>query len=527
MPTPLSDKKEDKRSGRAASLVAIGILVSRLTGLVRSQAFAHYFGSLPAADAVGAAFRIPNLLQNLFGEGAMSASFIPVYAGLLAKGESKEADRVAGAIAALLALVVSVLVLAGVLATPWLIDLIAPGFQGERRALTITLVRIFFPGAGFLALSAWCLGVLNSHHKFLLSYASPALYNLCVVATLIAAGGHTPVEHLAVIFAWGSVAASALQFGVQLPTVLRVAPQLRIVLDTASSDVRVVVKNFGPTFVTRGIVQLSAYIDQWLASWLPIGAVALLTYSQILYTLPVSLFGMAVSAAELPAMSREAGGEALKARLDAGLARIAYFVVPSAVAFLVLGDVLAGIFRSGRFTAEDGLWVWRILGGSAVGLLASTLGRLYSSAYYALRDTRTPLNYAMARVALTTVLGLVFAFGVPRWFGLDPRWGMAGLTASAGVAGWVEFVLLRRGITPRIGKTGVRAGYVALLWLAALVAAAATYGLKIVIPPMNAFLRAAVLAPVFGGIYLGLTHLTPRIFRGYGRSGSGQSRPPS
>jgi putative peptidoglycan lipid II flippase len=493
--------------GRAASLVALGILASRLTGLIRSQAFAHYFGSLPAADAVGAAFRIPNLLQNLFGEGAMSASFIPVYAGLLAKGDDKEADRVAGAIAALLALVVAIVVLIGVLATPLLIDLIAPGFQGERRALTITLVRIFFPGAGFLALSAWCLGVLNSHHKFLLSYASPALYNAVIVATLIAFGGRVGVNHLAVLFAWGSVVASAAQFAVQLPTVARVAPALRVQFETKSESVRTVVHNFGPTFVTRGIVQLSAYIDQWLASWLPIGAVALLTYSQILYTLPVSLFGMAVSAAELPAMSRETAVEALRERLDAGLRRIAFFVVPSAVAFLVLGDVLAGIFRSGRFTTADGMWVWRILGGSAVGLLASTLGRLYSSAYYALRDTRTPLNFAIVRVLLTTVLGLVFAFGIPRWAGIDHRWGMAGLTASAGVAGWVEFLLLRRGITPRLGHTGVRFSYVLLLWLAALVAAAATYWLKTVLPPINPFIRAAALVPVYGAIYLGLTRL--------------------
>src|SRR5579872_2833730 len=121
-PRPLS-KAPRGSGGRAASLVAIGILASRLTGLVRSQVFAHFFGSLPQADAVNAAFRIPNLLQNLFGEGAMSASFIPVYAGLLAKGDEKEADRVAGAVAALLALVVSIIVLVGVLATPLLIDL--------------------------------------------------------------------------------------------------------------------------------------------------------------------------------------------------------------------------------------------------------------------------------------------------------------------------------------------------------------------------------------------------------------------
>src|SRR6188474_501684 len=149
---------------RSSALVAFGILCSRLTGFVRQRVFAHYFGlQSDAADAFNAAFRIPNFLQNLFGEGALSASFIPVYAALVARGERSAADRVAGAVASLLALVVAVLVLAGVAATPILITVIAPGFTGDKRALTIEIVRVLFPGAGLLVLSAWCLGVLNSH----------------------------------------------------------------------------------------------------------------------------------------------------------------------------------------------------------------------------------------------------------------------------------------------------------------------------------------------------------------------------
>jgi putative peptidoglycan lipid II flippase len=158
------------RTGQSAALVAVGILCSRLTGLVRQRVFAHYFGlQSDPADAFSAAFRIPNVLQNLFGEGALSASFIPVYASLLARGDRQEATRVAGAVAALLSLVTAILVLLGVLLTPALIALIAPGFTGEKRDLTIRLVRVLFPGAGLLVLSAWCLGILNSHHRFLLS----------------------------------------------------------------------------------------------------------------------------------------------------------------------------------------------------------------------------------------------------------------------------------------------------------------------------------------------------------------------
>src|SRR5262249_20723719 len=158
---------------RAAVLVAGGILASRLTGLIRQRVFSHYFGlENDAADAFTSAVRIPNVLQNLFGEGALSASFIPVYAGLLARGDRQTADRVAGAVAAALALIVSILVAAGVFATPLLISVIAPGFHGAKRDLTIQIVRVLFPGTGMLVIAAWCLGVLNSHHRFLLAYAS-------------------------------------------------------------------------------------------------------------------------------------------------------------------------------------------------------------------------------------------------------------------------------------------------------------------------------------------------------------------
>src|SRR5262245_2909480 len=261
------------------------------------------------ADAWSAAFRIPNILQNLFGDQALSASFIPVYASLVARGDRREADRVAGAVFALLALVVAVLVLGGVLATPILIGVIAPGFDGVKRELTTRLVRILFPGTGLLVLSAWCLGVLNTHRRFLLSYTAPIAWNVAMIVTLVAFGAGAELSRLAVLLAWGSVAGSALQFLVQVPGVLRVAPALRFALDTASAPVRTVARNFGPVFVSRGVVQISAYVDQLLASLLGTGAVAAISNAQLLSTLPVSLFGMAVSASALPEMAGVTGGD--------------------------------------------------------------------------------------------------------------------------------------------------------------------------------------------------------------------------
>jgi putative peptidoglycan lipid II flippase len=188
---------------------------------------------------------------------------------------------------------------------------------------------------------------------------------------------------------------------------------------------------------------------------------------------------MSVSAAELPQMSGAVGsesqvGEVLRIRLNAGLRQIAFLVVPSAAAFLILGDVIvSAIYLTGRFTQEDVTYVWGILAGATVGLLASTLGRLYSSTYYALRDPRTPLRFAIVRVALTSILGYLCALPLPRMLGIEPRWGVAGLTISAGIASWVEFHLLRRTLNRRIGRTGLPADFLAKLWATALVAAGA------------------------------------------------------
>jgi putative peptidoglycan lipid II flippase len=497
---------------RGALFVAAGILLSRVAGLIRLRAFAHYFGlQSDAADAFNAAFRIPNLLQNLFGEGALSASFIPVYASLVGRGDSREADRVAGAVGALLALTTAVLVATGVAGAPALTAVIAPGFSDAKRELTILIVRVLFPGAGLLVLSAWCLGVLNSHRRFLLSYAAPVMWNAAMIATLVIFGASTPLPRLAVWLAWGSVAGSALQFAVQLPAVLRVAPGLRFAIDRTSVHVRQVARNFVPVFVGRGVVQISAFVDTLIASLLPTGAVTGLANAQLLYTLPVSLFGMSVAAAELPAMA-VAGGrdasarDALRQRLQDGLRRIAFFVVPSAIAFLAFGDVIAAaLLQTGRFRSEDAVYVWGILAGSALGLLASTLGRLYSSAYYALHDTRTPLAFAIVRIFLSTILGYFLAVHAPVALGVSRLWGAAGLTVSASAAGWIELLLLRRSLNARIGVTGLPLAYVVTLWFLGLAAAAAGWAVRTVLPPLHPAVAAAAILGPFGALYLGGT----------------------
>lgn len=506
-----SQPKAEKRGG--AFLVASGIFLSRLSGFVRVSIFAHYFGNSDAADAFNAALRIPNFLQNLFGEGVLSASFIPVYAGLRARDRKEEAEAVAGAVATLLALITSVLVLIGVLATPYLIDTIAPGFEGEKRLLAIHLVQVLFPGTGLLVMSAWCLGVLNSHRRFFLSYTAPVIWNATIIAALLAFGQSSVLSDLAVKVAWGAVVGSGLQFLVQLPTVMRLLERLKLQIGWKLESVKEVVRNFIPVVTARGVVQVSAYVDNLLASLLPTGAVSALTYAQTLYLLPVSLFGMSVSAAELPAMSSAVGSVEevaviLRNKLDRGLRQIAFFIVPSAMAFLSLGSVVAGaVYQSGRFTHADSVYVWATLAGSSVGLLATTLGRLYSSAFYALHDTRTPLRFAVLRVLLTTGAGYVFALKLPGWIHIDISWGVAGLTVSAGLAAWLEFLLLRRSLNRRIGHTGLKPSYLLQLWGSAVMAAIAAYGVKTVVGEMRPFIAGILILAPYGAVYIASTIL--------------------
>ncbi len=506
---------QPRRAAMSSLAVAAGILLSRFAGLVRQRIFARYLGLSPAADAFTAALRIPNFLQNLFGEGILSGSFIPVYAKLLAQGDEATAGRVASITVSLLTLAVGATTLIGMLCAPLIVALLAPGFQGEVRALTTTLVRIMFPGVGLLALSAWCLGILNSHRRFFISYVAPVLWNAAIVATLLCfgrtlAGSATGQFELAIWVGWGTVAGALLQLALLLPTSVSLLrhgrSRLRPELSLALPPVRTVLRNFLPMLLSRGVLQVSAFIDQALATLIGSGANAAMAYAQMIYLVPVSLFGMSVSAAELPEMSGASGtpeevAAQLRQRLTSGLGRIAFFVVPSVAAFLMLGDlIVALLFQTGTFQHDDTVFVWMILAGSALGLLASTQSRLFSSACYALHDARTPLRYALVRVALTTLLGAAATLAARLgWW--SPQLGTAGLTASAGLAGWFEFVLLARALRQKIGPFSVGGRDLVKLWAAALFAVAAGSALRFA-PLPHPLVRGLVILGSYGAVYL-------------------------
>ncbi len=506
----MPDSPPPRRSGAIA--VAIGILLSRIAGLVRERVIAHYLGTSPAAAAFRAAMRIPNLLQNLLGEGVLSASFIPVYSKLYAEGKHEAAAKVARVIGTLLALTASGIALLGVFAADPLVDLLAPGFQESTRDLTVQLVRIMFPGTALLVMSAWCLGVLNSHRRFFLSYVSPVLWNAALIGAAIAAGARLSGDaDLALWLAWGAVIGSAAQFLIQLPTVIQLLRGITPSLDTRTEGAGAVLKAFVPVAIGRGSVQISAYIDQVVASYLGEAIVAAMNYAQTLYLLPVSLFGMAISAAELPAMSgalgdADARAKVLQERLKSSLRRVTFLVVPSAIAFAAIGGAIVTLlFETGKFTQRDSELVWLILAGSAIGLVPNTLGRLLGSALYALQQPKPVLYASLVRISISTGLSIAVAFPLRDAFGYGPGMAAFGLTATTGVAGWIELTLLRRSLAAHIGSPPIPWKLAGGAIAAATVAAGLAYGTSRLALSLElaGWLAAIAAIGVFGVVYLG------------------------
>ncbi len=500
------------RSGAIA--VGAGIFLSRIAGLVRERAISHYLGLSPAADAFRAALRIPNFLQNLLGEGVLSASLIPVYARLRAEGRHEEASLVGRAIGTVLALIVTVLALGGVVLAEPLVALLAPGLAADTRALTVELVQILFPGIALLVMSAWCLAILNSHRRFFLSYASPVLWNAALIAAAVVAGrrlaGHD--DDIATWLAWGAVIGSAAQLLVQVPTVISLLRSARPSLAVREPGVRSTARAFVPVVIGRGSVQLSAFVDQVLASYIASGILAAMFNAQVLAMLPVSLFGMAVSAAELPEMASATGADEaraahLRARLAGATRRVAFLVIPSAVAFVAIGGpIIALLFQSGRFRELETEIVWIVLAGSAIGLVPSTQGRLLSSAFYALGDTTRPLHAALVRVGLNGIAGFAAVFPLRDALGYGPAWAAFGLTAASGVAAWIEYALLHRWLGRRIENVPTPARFFVGCLVSAALAGVAGWGATELAASAGivGWKSALVAIPTFGAVYLAI-----------------------
>ncbi len=471
------------------------MLASRVLGVVREAVVASLAGVGALTDVVSAAFRAPNVLQNLLGDQALSASFIPAYSRLVGEGRRREAGALAGAMFGLLFAAVGVLSLLGVILAPWLVRLLVPGFAGDaeavaagtamvdRLALTTTAVRICFPMVAAITLSAWCLGILNSHRRFLLPYLAPCFWNAGVIGVVWFVASRTfdgeaeRIESLVLAVCWGGLLGGLLQFAVQLPSVLRVSGGLRPSFNLRAPGVRKTLAKLGPAVAGRGVGQLGAYVDVLLASLLVEGAMGALMFGQRLYLLPISLFGVSVAAAELPELARlrgdgeeRSGAAALRARRS--LAAMSFLMAPTLVGYLALGmGVVGAVYRRGEFGIADNWLVFLVLAAYSLGLLASSASRLLQSVFFSLGDTRSPAWIAAMRLIAAAGVGAVLMIWLDRipvadvalvgWFGPVPvesgqtlRLGAVGLALASAVGSWLELVLLLRQLRRRGAPAG-------------------------------------------------------------------------
>lgn len=535
-------------SSSAAGVVAAGIFLSKIVGLLRERAVAFYFGVSAHADVWQVAFRAPNLLQNLLGEGTISAAFIPIYSRFLNEERPQAAARFAGAIFGLLCVVVALVVLAGIgLAEP-IVALLAPGYVGDaervaagtlsinRFELATEAVRIIFPMAGVLVLSAWALGILNSHRQFFVPYVAPVLWNVAIIGSLMGGAyalSGTPgapdvftndaLSRLLLIACFGALGGGLLQFGIQLPFVWKHLDHVRLAVSTRVEGVRAAISAFGPVVAGRGVAQISGYIDLFLASLLAVGAQSAVRYAQIFYLLPVSLFGISVAASELPELSRLTADrvQSFSQRMQRSVHQIAFLTIPTIVGYLCFGFLIVGLLlRTGQFDAQSNWLVYMVLGGYALGILATTVSRLLQNAFYALGDAKTPARLAVVRVTISTILA------VPLMFELDTTavpdvvpvatesplfLGALGLSVGASVGAWAEFFLLRRALQKALPELKLlRLRPVLLIAALAIGAALPALGLWYLLAGASVWISGPLVGGTYATVYLVSAWLTRR-----------------
>ena len=447
------------RRSRAAFTVGAGIFFSRISGFVRGVLLASFFGTSGLMDVWVAATKIPNVIQNLLGEGTLSASVIPVYVEFLEEEEEEEAGRFAGAVLGILMVVAGGAALLGMLLAPVFVPIAFFRWNPEKLALTTIIVQILFPMTAVLVVSAWALAILNSHRRFLVSYLAPVAWNSAIIATLLVVGfgfGWSG-RQLLLATAWGALGGGILQFAVQLPYVVPLLEHFHLTLNRSVSGVGEAIRNLVPVVMARGVVNIGSLLDVIVAGFLAEGALAALGYAQMLYLLPISLFGMAIAASELPELSRQRKAPASEVALQvsAALERIYFLLLPSTAAFLLLGDLfIGGLYQRGEFRSTDTPVVYAVLAAYALGLLASSGSRVLSSAFYAMRDTRTPARMAYLRVVVSLTVGISLMFPLDRFASGQLHYGATGLALGASVAAWLEYALLRRRLARVLGPHG-------------------------------------------------------------------------
>lgn len=446
----MSDSQKALQAGVLSAVGAIGLatLASRILGYVRDMVVARAFGAGPLTDAFFVAFRIPNLLRRLLGEGALSTAIIPVFTDYLARQDRQAFVRMMRAVAGVGVVVLGVVSALGMLLAPWIVALIAPGWGGDAPlfALAVKLTRLMFPYLLLVGLAALAMGTLNAHHRFFTAALGPAVLNVGMILSvlLLASRVDPPIVSLALGVLLGGLG----QFAVQLAEVKRLGLPLLPSAEWSHPAIGRIGRLLWPAVLGLATVQVTVLLNTLLASLLPKGSISYLYYADRVMEFPLGVFGIALATAALPSMARQAArGEhqGLVATLRFSLRLSAFIAVPAAVGLLVLGpSIVRLLFQRGEFGANEALATSQALAGYAAGLPAFSATRITAQTFYALGDTRTPVRVGFLTVMVNVAFALLLMGPLQH----------TGLALASSLSSYVNLLGLGYLIRNRLGPLG-------------------------------------------------------------------------
>ncbi len=471
------EKRAERLNTRAAGVVGLAVLCSRVLGLAREQIFAALFGGGRVMDAFTIAFRIPNLLRDLFAEGALSTAFVTVFSKTAAVGDETSAWRLANKVATLTAVVLSLITVLGILSAPWLVAALAPGFDPAKAALTVTLTRVMYPFILLVSLAALVMGMLNARNVFGVPAMASSFFNLGSIVAGVALGywldphfGTRAILGLAI----GTLVGGALQLLVQLPTLKRQGYRYRVDFHWRDPGVRAVLRLMGPSVIAASTTQVNVLVNSVFASELGDGPTFWLTVAFRLMQLPLGIFGVALGTVALPLLARMAATGnllAFRSELARGMRLAFLMTIPASVGLIVLAEpIISVLYQHGRFGAHETAESAGALRFYALGLCGYAALKVLVNAFYAIDRRKTPMLVSFLAVALNLALNFIFT--------RELGWGHRGLAFSTACVATSNFLILYFLMRSHLGRLESRAmaRLLARLALACLVLLALAWG---------------------------------------------------
>ncbi len=444
---------EKSKVTRAAGVVGMATFLSRILGYIRDMVMASFFGAGLYSDAFIAAFRIPNLLRRLFGEGSLSIAFVPVFTEYLTNEGKKEAFQMAGSAIKLLAALLTITAICGIILTPLIVRVIAPGFldSTDKFAITVTLTRIMFPYIIFIGLVALAMGILNVLGHFAAPALAPVFLNLAMIGSLYGVALVSDSQETRVFgLAFGVLLGGVLQLGLQLPFLRKKGFKIWQKSKIWHKGLSKIGRLMLPAIFGAAVYQINILVGTLLASLLSEGSVSYLYYADRLVQFPLGIFAIATATAVLPSLSRQAAAkdyDDLKQTFGHAMRLVLFITLPSMVGLIILRvPIVALLFKRGAFDAETVRMTAIALFYYGVGLWAFATVRIVVATYYALQDTKTPVKTATISIIANIILGILL---------MKPL-GHGGLALATSLASAINLVLLVIMLRKKLGALGWR-----------------------------------------------------------------------